>query len=297
MPDTLPPADVAKVFVAASIAKHRQRPEVTFLKAFNAGLYLSIGGLLSEIIAGGAGGINTSNPGIVKFFQGAAFPVGLIMIVLQGQELLTSNMLIMPMGVVKRALPWWSIPYNWLLVFFGNLVGSLFMAGILSKFTATVTVDPYKTFILEAAVKKAITPNFLQIFLRGIGCNLLVCLAVWQAAVASDVISKIVAVWIPIMVFVTLGYDHVVANMFSLPLSIMLGGELTIAEYIRKSLIAAFFGNIIGAQLVGLPFVFFYLRDWSPAAALEAAEAGMFDKNATSGSINGSNEATDIKEV
>ncbi|KIM40176.1 hypothetical protein M413DRAFT_73294 [Hebeloma cylindrosporum] len=144
---------------------------------------LSFGGLLSEVLQGGAAGLTASNPGIVKILGGFVFPVGLVMIVLQGQELLTSNMMVFPMAVAKQAVPWWSLPVNWVIVFFGNLAGSLFFAAILVHYTGIVSTEPYITFIKAFALKKAHDPHWHQIFLRGVGCNWLVCIAVWVRAV------------------------------------------------------------------------------------------------------------------
>ncbi|KIP06437.1 hypothetical protein PHLGIDRAFT_461043 [Phlebiopsis gigantea 11061_1 CR5-6] len=232
--NSLKPSEVAVAMVELAIAKHNTRPEKVFMKAFSAGILLSFGGLLSEIIQGGSPALNTANPGLVKVMGGFVFPVGLVMIVLGGYELLTSNMMVFPMAVIKRAVPWWSLPLNWILVTFGNLVGSLFFAAIITKYSGLVEADPYKSFTITFALHKASEPEWHQIFLRGIGCNWLVCVAVWQAAGARDTISKIVAIWFPIWVFVACGFDHVIANMFSVPLGIMYGAPLTVSEYIRK---------------------------------------------------------------
>ncbi|KAF8161173.1 Formate/nitrite transporter [Crassisporium funariophilum] len=226
MPSTLRPDEVAHLMVEHGIKKHRDRYEIIFMKAFMAGAMLSFGGLLSEVLQGGAAGLTASNPGIVKILGGFVFPVGLVMIVLQGQELLTSNMMIFPMAIAKGAIPWWSLPVNWIIVFFGNLAGSLFFAAILVHYTGIVSVEPYVTFIKNFAIHKAGDPQWHQIFLRGIGCNWLVSIAVWQAAGAKDTISKVFAIWIPIWIFVACGYDHVVANMFSVPLGIMFGAKV-----------------------------------------------------------------------
>ncbi|KAI0717214.1 Formate/nitrite transporter [Cerioporus squamosus] len=298
-PSTLKPNQVAVAMIESGVAKHRTRADLVFFKAVAAGVMLSFGGLLSEIVSGGSAGINESNPGLVKFLGGAVFPVGLIMIVLQGQELLTSNMMIYPMACIKGAVPWWGLPYNWLIVTFGNLCGSLFFASVLVKYTGIISTAPYNAYAVTFAMHKAADPEWHQIFLRGIACNWLVCVAVWQAAGARETISKIVAIWIPIMIFVACGYDHVVANMFSVPLGILFGAKLTVAEYIRKyvhhdpspydeasltilfvflillhrSLIAAYLGNIVGALLVGLPALYFYAPDYK-AGGLREAEAG-----------------------
>ncbi|KAF8967860.1 Formate/nitrite transporter [Flammula alnicola] len=253
-----------------------------------AGAMLSFGGLLSEVLQGGAAGLTASNPGIVKVLGGFVFPVGLVMIVLQGQELLTSNMMIFPMAVAKRAIPWWSLPLNWLIVFFGNLAGSLFFAAILVHYSGIVSTDPYASFIKTFAIHKAHDPQWHQIFLRGVGCNWLVSVAVWQAAGARDTVSKIFAIWIPIWIFVACGFDHIVANMFSVPLGIMFGAPLTVDQYIKKSLIASFLGNVVGALLVGLPATYMYLGDYH-AGGLRTAESGEV-VNDTPRSINNSDD-------
>jgi len=261
--------------VESAIAKHRSRLDITFGKAIIAGLMISSGALLDLVVSAGSPSLSESNPGLIKALGGFVFPVGLVMIVLQGVELLTSNMMSFPMAVLKRRVPWWGLLLNWFVVFWGNMVGCLFFAAILAKFSAVIAAEPYLSGIQQFAMKKAVTPTFLQIFLRGIGCNFLVCLGIWQAATGKETISKVVGVWIPIWVFVACSFDHVVANMFFVPLGAMLDTPgLTATTYIKKSLFAAFFGNIIGGSMVALPFTHFFLRDDPYARRLEDAEAG-----------------------
>ncbi|KAH7343326.1 Formate/nitrite transporter [Rhizoctonia solani] len=255
---TLTPAQTAQKMFDSALAKNKQRADIVFFKAFIAGVFLSFGGLLHIIVSGGSAGLTSANPGLVKLLGGLVFPIGLVMIVLQGQELLTGNMMTVPMLLVKRAAPWWSLPMNWLLVLFGNLTGSLFFAGVLVKASGVISAEPYPTYMRSFVLHKAMDPHWHQIFLRGIGCNWLVCIAVWQAMAATDVISKIVAIFIPIFTFVAAGFDHVVANRFFIPLGIMMGANMTVADYIKKSLIASFLGNVVGALLVALPFMYFF---------------------------------------
>jgi len=263
------------MMVESAVAKHRSRIDIVFGKAVTAGLLLSFGGLLSQVLGAGSPGLTMSNPGMVKILSGFVFPVGLVMIVLQGADLLTSNMMTFPMAVLKRRVPWWSLVLNWFVVFWGNMVGSLFFAAVLTKFSSVVATEPFKSGIQEAAIKKALTPNWLEVFLRGIGCNYLVCIAIWQGATAKEAIGKIVGIWIPIWVFVACSFDHVVANMFLVPLGALLDAPgLTAATYIKKSLFAALFGNIVGGLLVAVPFTYWYMRDDPDGKRLEDAEAG-----------------------
>ncbi|OAX39776.1 putative formate/nitrite transporter [Rhizopogon vinicolor AM-OR11-026] len=235
-----------------AVAKHNTRYDKTLFKASLAGVMLSFGGLFDVIISGGSAGLQASNPGIVKILGGFVFPVGLVTIVLQGLELLTSNLMTFPMAVLKGAIPWWSIPVNWTIVFFGNLAGSLFFAAVLSKYDGLVVV----------------TPDWYQIFIRGIGCNWLVCVAVWQAAGARETYSKIIAIWFPIWVFVASLPACTFASMHDISCSMV----SMISDQFHRSLIAAFLGNIIGALFVGLPAVYFYLGDWHAGGLRDVEE-------------------------
>ncbi|KAH9830798.1 Formate/nitrite transporter [Rhodofomes roseus] len=297
-PSTLNPTQVAVAMVQHGIAKHNTRGDKLFFKAVLAGVMLSYGGLMSEIVGGGSAGLGVNNPGLVKLLAAAVFPVGLVMIVLQGHELLTSNMMIFTMACLKGAVPWWGLPWNWVIVTFGNLCGSLFFAAVLTKYSGIISTEPYISYAQTFAIHKAQEPAWYQIFLRGIGCNWMVCVAVWQASGAKDTLSKVVAIWIPITIFVTAAFDHVIANMYSIPLGILLGADMTVAEYIRKSLIASYLGNIVGALIVALPATYFYLGDYRASGLRGAEEGEVFntakevvnDEDSTKGSNGKANE-------
>ncbi|KAJ6606147.1 Formate/nitrite transporter [Mycena vulgaris] len=267
---TLKPAQVAVLMIEQAVIKHGTRYDKVFFKAFLAGLMLSFGGLMNEIINAGSTTLNQENPALVKVLGGFVFPTGFVLIVMLGLELLTSNMMVFPMAVVKGAIPWWSLFVNWTIVTFGNLVGSLFSAALLVRYSGIVSAEPFLSGIIAYAEKKAVVPEWHQIFLRGIGCNILVCLAVWLAAGAKETVSKLIAIWIPIWIFVAVAFDHVVANMFYIPLGIMFGMDLSTAGYIRKSLIATYLGNIVGAAIVWIPAVYFYLDDYSADGNIDA---------------------------
>ncbi|KAK2463211.1 hypothetical protein APHAL10511_004866 [Amanita phalloides] len=277
----------------SGVAKHKDRLESVFLKAVLAGVMLSFGGILFQI-ANASPGLLASNPGLLKILAAFVFPAGLVMIVLQGQELLTSNMMIFPMAVLKGAIPWWSLLLNWFIVFWGNLVGSLFVAEILVHYSGIVSAQPYRSAIQSFAVRKVNDPHWHQIFLRGIGCNWLVCVAIWLGMGARDTVSKVYVLWFPIWIFVACGFDHVVANMFSIPLGIALGADLTVAQYIRKSLFASLFGNIVGGLVVALPATYFYLIDWN-SHGMQAAEQGEMASNNSMGTIENSSDRTGNK--
>ncbi|KAK4057775.1 hypothetical protein OIO90_000994 [Microbotryomycetes sp. JL221] len=158
----------------------------------------------------------------------------------------------------------------------------LIVAGLLGQASGIFEADPYHSYVLAFADKKAVHPSWAQILCRGIGCNMLVCVAMFQASAALDIVSKIVAIELPVFAFVCLGYDHVVANMLFIPLAMILGAPapLTTGYYIWKSLIPAFIGNVIGAAMFAIPCTVFFL--WGPEHEL-GPDNGQLDHLQASG--------------
>ena len=156
---------------------------------------------------------------------------------------------------------------HWAITFFGNLAGSLFLVAIIAGCTYNACANlskttnsnpdggifdsaPYHAEAIAFATKKQITPSWQQIFIRGIGANWLVCLACFLGASGRELVSKIAGIWWPIFAFVSLGLDHVVANMFFVPMGIWQGTPgLTVGLYIWKGIIPAGLGNIVGGAI------------------------------------------------
>jgi formate/nitrite transporter len=152
-----------------------------------------------------------------------------------------------------------SLLTNWMWVTIGNLLGSLFVAWVLGDLTGIFANGTIAHDRLEAiATGKGIDETHLEQFVRAIGCNWLVCLAVWIALAATTVGGKILAIIPPIAAFVALGFDHVVANMFFLPAAMFVGaGDLTLTDTVLN-LVFAFLGNAVGAG-VFVAGAYFYL--------------------------------------
>ena len=148
---------------------------------------------------------------------------------------------------MQRRLPWYKMLIHWGTTFLGNLAGSLLVVALIFGYGETFAVDPFKSEVIAFATKKQVTPNFGTIFLRGLGCNWLVCLACFFAMQGRDLTSKIVGIWWPIFAFVSLGFDHVVANMTFIPMAIWLDApKITVGLYIWKGIIPTFLGNVVG---------------------------------------------------
>lgn len=245
----------------SAIVKDKYPAAKILVLAFLAGAYISFGGLLSIIVGGGIPGIAAANPGIAKFVFGATFPVGLMLVVMAGAELFTGNNAYFMPNVLSGKQSWGAPLRNWALVYAGNFIGALFVAYFLVHLTDLVAHDPWHQTVIKLAETKTSAP-FYKVFLKGIGANWLVCLAVWMGMSAQHPSGKILGIWWPVMTFVALGYEHSIANMFFIPLAIFEGAPVTWASFITDNLIAATLGNIVGgAFFVGTLYWYVYGRE------------------------------------
>ncbi|KAL8276218.1 hypothetical protein RQP46_011379 [Phenoliferia psychrophenolica] len=249
------PSQTNEIWLHAGSKRYEAGALKALARAFVGGVLLSLGGIFSLLLGGGEVALSATYPGVGKVFSAMVFPFGLIMISLNGADLATSNMAIFAMTVIKGRTPWWSYPQAMAYSMIGNLAGSLVTAGAIGVGTGILSSDPYRSYVIHAAVLKCVTPTWSEILLRAVACNFLVCVAVWQGTMATDVVSKIVAIYFPVFTFVACGFDHVIANMLSIPLAMMLGGDIKVGYYIWKSMIPGFLGNCIGGLILVLPLV------------------------------------------
>ena len=256
------PVDTAKAISATAGAKNSANIVNVILLSFLAGAYIAFGGLLAEIAS--AGMLAAGAPvGLEKFVFGAVFPVGLIIVVLAGSELFTGNVMFMTIGVLDGSASVGGLAKNWVLSWIFNFVGALFVAFVLAYMGGLFPADSaFATKATAVAAAKVKMP-FAQAFIKAIGCNWLVCLAVWLANASDDIIGKIVGIWFPIMAFVCIGFEHSVANMFFIPLGMFLGAEgVNWGSMIINNLVPVTLGNIVGgAVFVACIYWFTYLKD------------------------------------
>ncbi|KAJ4320917.1 hypothetical protein N0V84_005621 [Fusarium piperis] len=254
------PAETVELISRAGVKKGNMRPDKVFLSAVSAGCLLSFGCAVS-LTAMTAPWYQENAPGILKLIGAGVFPLGLVMVVLTGADLFTATTMFTMTSVLHGRLPVRKMLLHWFLCFFGNLAGSLFVMAIIMGYGGVFDASPYKDEVIAFTTKKQLTPQLHQIFLRGIGCNWLVCLAVFLGTQAKDLSSKVIGMWWPIFAFVSLGLDHVVANMFYMPLGIWLHTPgLSVGLYIWKGIIPAALGNVLGGSLfVGAYYWYMYL--------------------------------------
>lgn len=254
------PREIVENAGKLAIEKGKYPVSKTLVLAFLAGAYISMGGLLSIMIGGGVPELAAANPGLAKFLFGAAFPIGLMLVVLAGAELFTGNNAYFMPSVLAGKQRWGALLKNWGLVYAGNFIGSLFVAYFLVHLTGLVAADPWNETVRNIAINKTSNPFYVT-FLKGIGANWLVCLAVWLGLSAQQTSGKIMGLWWPVMAFVVFGFEHSVANMFFLPLGIFSGVPITWTMIFSNNLIASTLGNIVGGSFfVGTIYWYTYLK-------------------------------------
>jgi formate transporter len=252
------PSDIAKDFLRSAEAKLTPTFAQKIVYSLLGGAFIAIGGLLAIIVAGGMPGFQETNPGVVKFVFGAVFPVGLIMVVVAGAQLFTSDCAVLPFGLMARRISFSEVISNWVLVYLANFAGALAVVWMFSYQAELLSPEPWKGFINKLAVAKTSAP-FMKVFIKGVGANWLVCLAVWMSYSAKDIPGKILAMWVPVMCFVALGMEHSIANMFFIPSAMILGADISITHFLVNNLLPSTLGNIAGGVImVALPYAFLF---------------------------------------
>jgi formate transporter len=263
------PQETASAAVEAGTTKAKLGWDKALVGGFLAGAYIAFGGLVAIAVSSG---LDPETWGTLPtLFAGSVFALGLVLVVLAGSELLTGNMALVPIAMLKRRIGFGHLGMNFTIVLIGNLIGSLFVAYFLAVKAGVIGMngtDPASpagmTFerLQAIAQLKGDEESAYQIFLRALGCNWLVCLAVWVAMTASDTGGKILGIFFPIMAFVAIGFDHVVANMFFLPAAIFAEVPGITWGDALYNWAFAFLGNLVGAAIfVSTAYWFLYLKD------------------------------------
>jgi len=269
--DKAPGTIAETVAQTVGVAKATSPWLTVFVLGILAGSYIAFGGLLSTTVtfdAAAKWGI-----GFTKILGGAAFSVGLMLVVIAGAELFTGNNLMISSVMIKQ-ITFSTMVKRWGIVFLANFIGSMIIVLVFYFSGLWKTGDGA---LGVAAVKVAynkVALSFGEALWRGIGCNWLVCLAVWMALAARQVIGKIFAIFFPIMAFVAIGFEHSVANMYFIPTGILLmngagfssvpGVDPNLLGWINflwRNLLPVTLGNIIGGGVfVGMSYWGAYLR-------------------------------------
>lgn len=181
-----------------------------------------------------------------SFIGACVFPVGLIVILLAGGELITGNMMAVSAAWLDKKIKFKQLASNFVVITLANALGALFVAYVFGHLVGLTSTGVYghETAVVAQA-KIAATP--LQAFLSGIGCNWFVGLALWLCYGAKDSAGKILGIWFPVMTFVAIGFQHSVANLFVIPAAIF-EGQATWLDLLNN-FVPVYFGNIIGGAV------------------------------------------------
>jgi formate/nitrite transporter len=270
--DALPPPEMARRGEQVGIAKAALRTDTLLALGVLAGAFIAMGAIFATTVT--AGGADLPY-GVSRLLAGLTFSLGLILVVVAGAELFTGNNLVV-MAWASRRITSRRLLWTWLLVYVGNFAGAIATAGIMYlsrqyRFGGGAVGDQVLTI---AAAKTDL--GFVQAVALGAFCNALVCLAVWLTYSARTTTDKILAIVPPIAAFVAAGFEHCVANMYFIPMGLLVkedatwleGREnlpdlsnLTWPDFLVGNLIPVTIGNLIGGTLmVAGVYWFVYLR-------------------------------------
>lgn len=259
----LEPTEFVTKMVDAGESKVYMSTKDTLIRAFMAGAILALAAVFAITVA-----VQTGSP-----LAGAVlFPVGFIMLYLMKFDLLTGVFTLVPLALIDKR-PGVTVNQmlrNWGLVFIGNLAGALSVAFMMS-FILTYGYHTDGGSIAEkvGSVGESRTLGYKEhglggwftIFIRGMLCNWMVSMGVVGAMISTSASGKMMAMWMPIMLFFYMGFEHSIVNMFLFPFSMIMGGDFTVMDYVIWNELPTVLGNLVGGFVfVGLPLYYTHVR-------------------------------------
>ena len=271
--NALTPVETEQAVETAGVAKTRLTGRRAFVSAMFAGAFVGFGALFFLIVTCD----DAMTWGPRRFVGGLAFCMGLVLVLTCGAELFTGNSL-MVSDLAARKVTLRQMLRNWAFVWLGNFAGALLLVALVALAgTMELNGGAVGDLAVATAASKVI-PGWGTLFVRGILCNILVCLAVRIGFAARSVADKVLGILLPIAGFVAMGFEHCVANMFFLPMglvSAMMGYGVDAAgaaaldmPAVLYNLSAATLGNILGGSLF-VALAYWYLNAKKPGAALD----------------------------
>jgi len=259
----LEPSEFATKMVDAGEQKIFMSTKDTFIRAFMAGAILALAAFFAITVITKTGSV---------LLGAVLFPVGFIMLYLMKFDLLTGVFTLVPLAVIDKrpGCTMNELMRNWGLVFLGNLCGAL-MVAFFASFILTYgyQIDGGAVAAKVSAIGESRTLGYQEqgvlgwftIFIRGMLCNWMVSMGVVGAMISTSVGAKMAAMWMPIMLFFYMAFEHSIVNMFLFPFSMIMGGDFTIMEYLIWNEIPTALGNLVGGfLLVGLPLYLTHVK-------------------------------------
>ena len=269
--EALSPEEIARQVEQVGVAKARAGIIPTVALAVMAGAFIGIGGVL----AGTIGVASELGTGPTRLLMGLGLTMALFMVVITGSELFTGNNMML-MGLFSRRISLRELGRNWALVYVGNLAGALIAVLMVYYGQWWAQGDHSFAAAAMATADAKVNLSFETAFVRGVLANILVCLAIWLATAGRTVTDKLLGIVLPVSTFIAAGFEHSIANMYFLPLGLLISTEpealaatgLTADQldrlnlpWVVHNLAAVSLGNIVGGGvLVGLAHWFIHLR-------------------------------------
>ena len=242
------PADVVVKMIDAGQSKVLMATRDALIRAYMAGALLALAAVFAVTVTQQTG---------YPIIGAMLFPVGFSMLYLLGFDLLTGVFVLTPLALIDKrpGVTLGGVLRNWGTVFVGNFAGALTVAVMMSiVFTFAFSTEPSAVGKTLAGIGEARTIGYKQygaagmltLFIRGMLCNWMVSTGVVGAMISTSVSGKVIAMWMPIMVFFAMTFEHSVVNMFLFPAGLIMGGKFSIADYIIWNEIPTVLGNLIG---------------------------------------------------
>jgi formate/nitrite transporter len=236
--DAYAPAEIASRVEASGVVKAGLAADKLLVLAILAGVFVGLGAAFYTVVIADPG----LGDGPTRLLGGVAFSLGLVLVVVAGAELFTGNAMIV-MAWADGRVTTGALARNWLLSFVGNAIGGIGLAVAIYLTGLLATGPQHDTAVRIAEAKMALPP--LEAFVRGVLCNVLVCLAVWLCFAARSLTDKVLAVVFPITAFVALGFEHSIANLYLLPVGLLAGAKGGVVGALGN-LVPVTLGNIVG---------------------------------------------------
>ncbi|GAB3748580.1 formate/nitrite transporter family protein [Microlunatus parietis] len=257
------PTELAHQMISAGAAKVQLSTRDTLIRAFMAGAILALAAAFAVTIS-----TRTGQPLVGAIL----FPIGFCLLVLLGFDLLTGVFTLAPLAWLDRrpGITVRAVLRNWGLVFLGNFAGALTVALMMAVYFTygfTQAPDAVGEAIGQIGTSRTVgyadhgAAGMLTLFLRGVMCNWMVSTGVIGAMISKSVPGKILCMWLPVLVFFYMGFEHSIVNMFLFPSGLLLGGEFTVVDYLLWNEIPTVLGNLVGGlTFVGLPIFLTHAR-------------------------------------
>jgi formate/nitrite transporter len=222
-----------------------------FFQSFYAGCYIGFGALLAVVISGNLKGWTELNPGFETFVFAALFPVNLLLILVTGGVLFTGTSATCPAALYEGKARLKDVARCLVISWWGNVLGSM-VFGYFTLYCGLLE-GPTRQTALKIA-KKKVAKDFGTTFAKGIGCNWMVCMAVFLQGMAQDMAGKYVAIWLPISTFVMCGFEHIPANFYLLTIGLLSGSDdvdnVTFTDVVWKNWVPVTLGNFVAGAFI-----------------------------------------------